>query len=244
MKPKIAFITGASRGIGSAIAEEYARHGYAIAINCKNSGDSLLALSRILAETYHIPCLPLVGDISREDFTIEAFHAIENTFGGIDVLVNNAGISKIGTLTDMSLEEWNQVIQVNLTSLFCCCKQAIPYMLRRQSGAILNVSSVWGNVGASCEVAYSASKGGVNAFTKALAKELAPSHISVNAIACGAIDTQMNQFLAPEERRQLEAEIPAGRFGAPEEVAKLAFSITEAPSYLTGQIIALDGGWQ
>lgn len=244
MKPKIAFITGASRGIGRAIAEEFAKHGYALAINCKNSKHSLFTLASSLSETYHIPCLPLMGDMSEENDTIEAFRAIEQKFGGIDVLVNNAGISKIGLLTDMSLAEWNQIIQVNLTSLFCCCKQAIPYMLRRQSGSILNISSVWGIVGASCEVAYSASKGGVNAFTKSLAKELAPSHISVNAIACGAIDTQMNQWLTSEERRQLEEEIPAGRFGAPEEAAQLAFSLAESSAYLTGQIISLDGGWQ
>ena len=117
-------------------------------------------------------------------------------------------------------------------------------MVRRQAGKILNISSVWGSVGASCEVAYSASKGGVNAFTRALAKELAPSNISVNAIACGVIDTQMNQCFSREEQTSLAQEIPAGRFGAPEEAAELALSLASAPSYLTGQIITLDGGWQ
>ena len=185
MKPKIAFITGASRGIGHAIAERFAQQGYCLAINCKNSGEALISYADKLARTYHIPCLPLVGDVSQEPFAIEAFHTIGQKFGGIDILVNNAGISKIGLLSDMSLGEWNQILQVNLTSLFCCCKHAIPYMLRSHSGSILNISSVWGNAGASCEVAYSASKGGANAFTKALAKELAPSGISVNAIACG-----------------------------------------------------------
>ncbi len=244
MKPKTAFITGASRGIGRAIAEEFARQGYALAINCKNARESLASLADGLAKAYHTPCLTFVGDVSEEAFIMEAFHSTEQEFGGIDILVNNAGISKIGLLTDMSLEEWNQVLKVNLTSMFCCCKHAIPYMLRRQSGSILNISSVWGNVGASCEVAYSASKGGVNAFTKALAKELAPSHISVNAIACGVIDTQMNECFSKEERRQLAAEIPAGRFGTPQEAAQLAFSLAESPAYLTGQVITLDGGWQ
>ena len=116
-------------------------------------------------------------------------------------------------------------------------------MVRQQYGRILNISSVWGKVGASCEVAYSASKGGVNSFTKALAKELAPSGISVNAIACGVIDTQMNQCFSTEERRQLVEEIPVGRFGTPEETASLALSLANAPSYLTGQIITMDGGW-
>ena len=244
MQSKVAFITGASRGIGRAIAEEFARHGYCLAINCKNSGEALLSYAEELANRYHVTCLPLFGDAGEEPFIIEAFQAIDHKFGRIDVLVNNAGISKIGLLADLSLREWNQILQTNLTSLFCCCKHAIPRMLRSQSGSILNISSVWGTVGASCEVAYSASKGGVNAFTKALAKELAPSHISVNAIAFGVIDTQMNQCFTPEERSQLMEEIPAGRFGAPLEAAQLALTLVEAPSYLTRQVVAMDGGWQ
>ena len=128
--------------------------------------------------------------------------------------------------------------------MFCCCKQAIPNMVHNKSGRILNISSVWGNVGASCEVAYSASKGGVNAFTKALAKELAPSGITVNAIACGVIDTRMNQCFSEEERRQLADEIPAGRFGRAQEAAQLALAVVTSPTYLTGQIITMDGGWQ
>ncbi|MCI9005018.1 MAG: SDR family oxidoreductase [Lachnospiraceae bacterium] len=244
MQSKVAFITGASRGIGRAIAEEFARHGYCLAINCKNSGEALLSYAEELANRYHITCLPLFGDAGEEPFIIEAFQAIDHKFGRIDVLVNNAGISKIGLLADLSLREWDQILQTNLTSLFCCCKHAIPRMLRSQSGSILNISSVWGTVGASCEVAYSASKGGVNAFTKALAKELAPSHISVNAIAFGVIDTQMNQCFTPEERSQLMEDIPAGRFGAPQEAAQLALTLVEAPSYLTGQVVAMDGGWQ
>ena len=244
MQSKVAFITGASRGIGRAIAEEFARHGYCLAINCKNSGEALLSYAEELANRYHVTCLPLFGDAGEEPFIIEAFQAIDHKFGRIDVLVNNAGISKIGLLADLSLREWNQIVRANMTSLFCCCKHAIPRMLRSQSGSILNISSVWGTVGASCEVAYSASKGGVNAFTKALAKELAPSHISVNAIAFGVIDTQMNQCFTPEERSQLMEEIPAGRFGAPLEAAQLALTLVEAPSYLTGQVVAMDGGWQ
>lgn len=244
MKPKAAFITGASRGIGRAIAEEFARHGYSLAINCRASGTELESFAAYLTDTFHVPCLPFVGDAGEEPFIIEAFQKIEETFGMADVLVNNAGVSYIGLLSDMHLEEWRSVLDTNLTSMFCCCKHAIPAMVRKKSGAILNISSVWGSVGASCEVAYSASKGGANAFTKALAKELAPSGITVNAIACGVIDTQMNQCFSPEERMQLCEEIPAGRFGSPEEAAKLAYSIVNAPSYLTGQIISLDGGWQ
>lgn len=244
MKQKTAFITGASRGIGRAIAEEFARHGYSLAINCHASGKELESFAAYLTDAFHVPCLPLVGDASEEPFAIGAFQQIENHFGMADVLVNNAGISHIGLLSDMALEEWHKVMDTNLTSMFCCCKHAIPAMVRKKSGTIINISSVWGSVGASCEVAYSASKGGVNAFTKALAKELAPSGITVNAIACGVIDTQMNQCFSEEERRGLCEEIPAGRFGSPTEAARLAYSLANAPSYLTGQVIALDGGWQ
>jgi 3-oxoacyl-[acyl-carrier protein] reductase len=143
----------------------------------------------------------------------------------------------------MSIKDWNSIISTNLTSVFNCCSLAIPDMVRQKSGKIINISSVWGNVGASCEVAYSASKGGMNAFTKALAKELAPSNIQVNAIACGAIDTEMNRILTAEELLQLTDEIPAGRLGRAEEVADLVYQLAQNNNYLTGQIIGLDGGW-
>ena len=171
------------------------------------------------------------------------FETISGTFGSIDILINNAGISRIGLLQDMSFGEWNLLISSNLSSVFHCCKLAIPGMVAAQDGRIINISSVWGVCGASCEAAYSASKGGVNALTRALAKELAPSHISVNAIACGAIDTEMNHFLHREELISLLEEIPAGRMGKAEEVADLAYHLAYKEDYLTGQIIGLDGGW-
>lgn len=164
-------------------------------------------------------------------------------FGSIDVLINNAGISHIGLLQDMSIDEWNNIISINLTSVFSCCKLAIPYMLRAGHGSIINISSVWGVAGASCEVAYSATKGGINAFTKALAKELAPSGINVNAIACGVMDTEMNSCFTDEEIKNIIEEIPAGRMGCPDEAAALALSLSEGSSYLTGQVIVLDGGY-
>lgn len=244
MKPEIAFITGASRGIGRAIAIEFARAGFSLAINCRHSAEKLKQLAEELTDTFHIACLPLVGDVGDENFVNHAFSLMEQQLGAATILVNNAGISHIGLLSDMSLDEWNLVMGTNLTSLFCCCRRAIPNMVHHKSGRILNISSVWGNSGASCEVAYSASKGGVNSFTKALAKELAPSGICVNAIACGVIDTRMNQCFSEEERLQLAAEIPAGRFGSAEEVAQLALSVVTSPSYLTGQVITMDGGWQ
>ena len=143
----------------------------------------------------------------------------------------------------MTISDWNKIVSTNLTSVFSTCNCLIPSMVSRKSGKILQISSVWGNVGASCEVAYSTTKGGINAFTKALAKELAPSNIQVNAIACGCIDTSMNHQLSMEERTSLEEEIPAGRFGSPQEVADFVMQLADSPSYLTGQIIGLDGGY-
>lgn len=244
MKQNIAFITGASRGIGRAIARKLASQGWSLAINCASSQEELLRLASELKDEFHIRCLPLIGDAGDEAFVQSALSKIHQELGPVTALINNAGVSHIGLLSDMTLEEWNRIIQTNLTSVFCCCKHAIPDMVHAKSGAILNISSVWGINGASCEAAYSASKGGMNALTKALAKELAPSGISVNAIACGVIDTRMNQCFSKEERESLCEEIPAGRFGTPEEVAELALSILTSTSYLTGQIITLDGGWQ
>ena len=240
---KTVFISGASRGIGAAIAHRFAKEGYSLVINCNKSEQALLSLKEELQSNYHIPVLASVGNIGDYHYVASLFEQIREIFGGVNVLVNNAGISHIGLLTDTTFEEWDRIIHTNLSSAFYTSKLAIPYMLSKQAGKIINISSVWGNVGASCEVAYSASKGGLNTFTKALAKELAPSNIQVNAIACGCIDTVMNQCFSQEERAALEEEIPAGRFGTPEEVAELVFSLSSNHNYLTGQIITFDGGW-
>ncbi|MFQ9511365.1 MAG: SDR family oxidoreductase, partial [Lachnospiraceae bacterium] len=182
-------------------------------------------------------------DVGDYDFCKSMFASIQKHFGTVDVLVNNAGISYIGLFQDMKPEDWNRVLQVNLNSVFNCSNLAIPGMLQKKSGKIINISSVWGVAGASCEVAYSAAKGGLNAFTKALAKELAPSNIKVNAIACGAIDTEMNQFMSDEELFSLVDEIPMNRLGRAEEVADLAYHLAYKDNYLTGQVIGFDGGW-
>jgi 3-oxoacyl-[acyl-carrier protein] reductase len=171
------------------------------------------------------------------------FRSIEKEFGTLDVLINNAGISYVGLLTDMTPSDWKMVMDTNLSSVFYCCSKAIPMMLKKKSGRIINISSMWGTSGASCEVAYSATKAGVHGLTKALAKELAPSNIQVNAIACGVIDTTMNGHLSDEDKLILKNEIPAGRFGTPDEVGELAVQLAETPSYLTGQIIGFDGGF-
>lgn len=239
---KTALVTGASRGIGQAIAFTLAAHGYDLAVCCSSNPGQLLPVQQA-ASAAGVRCLPFQADVSKSQDCVRMFEAIEKSLGGVDLLVNNAGISKIGLLQDMPFEEWERLISVNLSSVFYCCKLAIPGMVRKKQGTIINISSVWGVCGASCEAAYSASKGGVNALTMALAKELAPSGIQVNAIACGAIDTDMNRFLEPEERDALLEEIPAGRMGTPEEAAQLVLQLAQSPSYLTGQIIRLDGGW-
>lgn len=240
---KTILITGASRGIGKAIAYRFAQAGYSLIINCSKSAESLMTLKNELQQTFHVQILSSVGNIGDYSYAEELFKEIETKFGGVDILVNNAGVSHIGLLSDMTLEEWNHILDVNLSSVFYTSKLAIPYMVSNKSGKIINISSVWGNIGASCEVAYSATKGGMNSFTKALAKELAPSNIQVNAIACGCIDTEMNQCFSEEERQDLINEIPAGRFGKTEEVAELVYTLASEHNYLTGQIITLDGGW-
>lgn len=242
MPRKTVLVTGASRGIGKAIAIKYAKKGYNVIITCVRRREELLK-TQLEIEDLNVDCLAWMGDAGDYESCEELFTKIKKQFGSLDVLVNNAGISYIGLLQDMKPEEWDHIIRTNLTSVFNCCRLAIPMMVPRKQGKIINISSVWGNCGASCEVAYSATKGGVNAFTKALAKELAPSNIQVNAIACGAIDTEMNHFLHREELISLLEEIPAGRMGKAEEVADLAYHLGYKESYLTGQIIGLDGGW-
>ena len=230
MSIKSILVTGASRGIGHAIAEKLSREGHDLYLICRNNTDMMS----------DIPGKHFTGNVADHNFIREVFSQISS----LDVLINNAGISWTGLLQDMTKEEWDEVISVNLSSIYNTCHFASKMMVKRHSGKIINISSVWGERGASMEVAYSTSKGGVNAFTKALAKELAPCNIQVNAVACGFIDTDMNSIYSDEERSSIAEEIPAGRFGDPAEVAVLVSKLIEAPDYLTGQIIGLDGGWQ
>lgn len=237
---KYALVSGASRGIGKAIAEMLAKEGYHLYLTCLHSKDILDAYGKELSSKYAISCRAFLADMGKEEDVNRIFSEISS----LTVLVNNAGISYYGLLSEMSADDWHRIIGTNLDSVFYTCRLAIPLMLQTHSGKIINISSVWGNVGASMETAYSASKGGVNALTKALAKELAPSNIQVNAIACGVIDTDMNRRFSSEDLDKLRAEIPADRIGQPLEVAALVKNLLHAPDYLTGQIIALDGGWQ
>lgn len=239
MKRKKALVTGASRGIGAAIATALAQEGYDLYLTCHHNMELLEELACHLENTCQVSCKCYAFPVYVEKAMQDMFREIQY----LDVLVNNAGISYIGLLTDMTYEEWQQVLRTNLDSCFLTSRNALPGMIHRKKGKIINISSVWGNVGASMEVAYSASKGGVNSFTKALAKELGPSNIQVNAIACGVIDTDMNKCFSEEERQELIAEIPADRMGKTQEVAQLVVQLCTGNEYLTGQIITLDGGW-
>jgi len=243
MDKKIIFITGASRGIGRSIALLFAKQGYHICLNCNRSETELAQVQQEILMLPNGSCEMLIGDAGNPNDIRQMFAQLTTSGSHPDILVNNAGASHIGLLSDMSDEQWNHIIQTNLSSVFYCSRAVIPGMVSRKQGRIINISSMWGLSGASCEAAYSASKAGVHGLTQALAKELAPSNIQVNAIACGVIDTKMNHQLTANERRGLEETIPAGRFGSPDEVAQLVWSLAHESSYLTGQIISLNGGY-
>ena len=239
---KVVLVTGASRGIGKETALEYARHDYAVVIVCKENKDKLDEVKKAI-EALDAPCLSYTCDLASYDECQMLFNIIQDSFGRLDILINNAGISYVGLLQDMSNNDWENVLNSNLTSMHNCTKLALPMMLKAGSGKIINMSSVWGCVGGSCEVAYSATKGAIDSYTKALAKELAPSNIQVLAIAPGAIDTDMNNNLTADEKEALAESIPMGRLGRASEVASLSYILSTCPSYMTGQVIRIDGGW-
>ena len=241
---KTVIVTGASRGIGKAAALEFAREDHNLIITNSKDREAIRKVAEEVRSLTGGFCHTFTGDLGDPANVRRLFGEVAVSCGGADILVNNAGISVTGLIRDMSDEDWARILASNLSSVFYCCRSAVPYMVKQKSGCIINVSSVWGNVGASCEAAYSATKGGVNALTKALAKELAPSGISVNAVAFGCIDTDMNACYSAEERRALEEEIPVGRFASPEEAGRAIVEISKLPLYATGQIITVDGGWQ
>ncbi len=241
---KTVLITGASRGIGRAALTELSRRGCNVAGVCLNSSEKLNEAIEE-ARAFGVRALGISGvNVGNYEQCKAGIYDYMHSKGiNVDCIINNAGISHAGLLQDMSPDEWSNIIAVNLSSVFNICRLFIPDMIKAGRGKIINISSVWGNVGASFEVAYSAAKGGINSFTKALAKELAPAGIQVNAIAFGAIDTEMNNHLSQEEKAMLEEEIPVGRMGTAQEAAKLIADTIEMPGYLTGQIITMDGGW-
>ena len=238
---KSILITGASRGVGRALALACAASGRyeKMILTCRRAAENLADTARLAREAGAPLVLTSVGDLGDLGYV----QSLRADLGPVETLVNNAGIAWVGLLTEMQPEEWNRVLTTNLTALFHTCRTYVPDMVAAQHGQILNISSVWGLAGASCEVAYSATKGAVNAFTRALAKELAPSHIQVNAAALGAVDTEMNRHLTAEEKSALADEIPAGRLASPEEIASGLLKLLEMPEYCSGEIIRMDGCW-
>lgn len=239
---KTILITGASSGIGAATAIAFAKPNNRLILVSRKNREGLKKIEDE-GRKRGAEVLSILADVSDyEDCKSVVQQGVER-FGTIDLLVNDAGISHIGLFQDMTPDEWQRVMNVNIGSVMNLCHLVIPSMVHRHHGRIINISSVWGNVGASCEAVYSASKGAINSFTKALAKELAPSNIQVNAIAFGAIETPMNAWLSKEEAEALADEIPAGREGTKEEAAQMICMVADAPDYLTGQILTMDGGW-
>jgi 3-oxoacyl-[acyl-carrier protein] reductase len=234
---KNVLITGASRGIGKAAAYEFSKNGYRVFINYNKSE---CEAEKTAKET---GAVIIKADISNKDEVRKMADFIHNNYGKIDVLVNNAGISQIKMFTDISESDWDRMFDVNIKGMYLVTKAFINDMISRQSGKIINISSMWGITGGSCEVHYSASKAAVIGFTKALAKELGPSKICVNCIAPGVIETEMNSHLSDEDMECLCDETPLERIGKPEEVAKaILFLASENADFITGQVLNVDGG--
>ena len=240
---KVILVTGASRGIGRAIALELSKQGASIAINCsKDVEGAKKTLDEIISNGGYGKIY--IKDISKAINCKELIQDVIKTFGKVDILVNNAGRSKVGLLMDCEDEDIEELINTNLLGAMYLSKYALNHMISKGYGNIINISSIWGETGASCEVVYSTTKGGLNLFTKSLAKEVAPFGIRVNAIAPGVINTEMNSFLSEDEKMKLIEEIPMGRFGNGDEVANtVVFLCQNHISYLTGQIIKIDGGF-
>ena len=240
---KTVLITGSSRGIGAAIAQRL-NNEYKIIINYNNSKDKALKLLENLRET-NPNVIAVKADVSKEDDVNMLFDLAEKNFSHVDILINNAGISHFSQIQDIEFETWKKVISTNLNSVFLSSKRAIPNMIKNNYGVIINMSSIWGDFGASMEALYSTSKGAINTFTKALSKELAPSGIRVNAVAPGIVDTDMmrNDF-SYQELEELKKEVSVNRFAKPEEIADLInYLISDQASYITGDIIHINGGF-
>ncbi|MCQ4023007.1 MULTISPECIES: elongation factor P 5-aminopentanone reductase [unclassified Ruminococcus] len=240
---KSALITGGSRGIGAAIAVSLAKEGYDIAVTYKERSDSAENVIQ-QARQFGVKATAFKADVKSFARAHEIADAAIKEFGQIDVLVNNAGIASSSLFTDLSFDEWNEIIGTNLTGCYNFCHAVLPHMIRRHSGSIINISSMWGQVGASCEVAYSASKAGIIGLTKALAKEVGLSGIRVNAIAPGVISTEMLDEYTKDDLNALKDDTPLNRLGTPQDIADAAVFLSgEKSSFITGQIIGVNGGF-
>ena len=235
---KTVLITGGSRGIGRETVRTFSKNGYNVAFTYKSSREEADALAK---ET---GALAIMADSSNEADVISAVNRTIDAYGRIDCLVNNAAISSFSLFTDITLEDWNNMLGVNLTGAFLYSKYVIPDMLKRKAGRIINISSMWGLVGSSCEVHYSTAKAGLIGMTKALAKELGPSGITVNAVAPGVINTDMNAALSVEDREALINDTPLMRIGEPSDIAEaILFLADDKASFITGEVINISGGY-
>ena len=238
---KTVIVTGGSRGIGAAIVKKLARSGYDVVLNYNQSEPKAKEIQNELQkEKINIEIYK--ADVSKREEVKKLIEFTLGKFKKIDVLINNAGIDQVKPFIDITDDDWNNMMQVNLNSVFYCTQEVLTTMIQRKSGCIINISSVWGITGASCEVHYSVAKAGIDGLTKALAKELGPSNIRVNSVAPGAIMTDMNKNLTKNEIEQINQEIPLERFGSPEEIARCVEWLVE-DTYTTGQVISPNGGW-
>lgn len=237
IESKVAIVTGGSKGIGASIVKKLAQNGYIVVLNYNKSEKEAKEIEDKFDNVYVFK-----ADISNYDEVKAVIDFTINKFKKIDLLINNAGIDLIKTINDTKIEEFDKILKTNLYSAFYTSKEVSKYMINNKSGKIINISSIWGIIGASCEMAYSVSKAGLDAMTKSLAKELGPSNIQVNSIAPGIIDTDMNKFLTKEEKEQIISEIPLEHIGNVEDVADCVLFLANA-EYITGQVIQVNGGW-
>ena len=238
---KTILVTGGSQGIGACIVKTLAKDGYSVILNYNKSEENAKQIKEELAKE-NIEIDIYQADVSNHIEVTKLINYCITKYKKIDVLINNAGISQTKMFTDITAQDWNQMIQTNLTSAFYTIKDCLPCMIHNKSGLIINISSVWGLVGASCETHYAVSKAGLDAMTKSLAKELGPSNIRVNSIAPGIIDTNMNKNLSKEEIDNIKNEIPLGKIGLPSSIANCVKWLIE-DDYTTGEIISINGGW-
>ena len=238
---KTVVVTGASRGIGREIAIEFARNGYNVLANYNNSEKEAIELEKMLIEEgYSIKVFK--ADVSKSYESDAMIEYCLKEFGGLDVLVNNAGISQDKLFTDITDEEWEKMMSVNVTSVFNCSRRALQHMIWEKSGSIINITSMWGETGGSCEVHYSASKAAIIGMTKALAKEVGPSNIRVNAVSPGVIMTDMCAYYGEDTLNELKDETPLMKLGKPEDVAETVYFLAEKAKFITGQVIGVNGG--